>query len=344
MSNLLTKAELLTLVERWIADGRRVAGPQCVNGHDSHRQYDLVQYGWLKSGDQLRLEGFIRPANSAKEYVFPRHEVLYGYQFKGKQIELVPQELPTTEQIVIGARPCDAAALAILDDVFNWDVKDELYNRRRELTTVITLACSEHDDSCFCTSVGSGPRDERGSDVLLIPIDGDKYEVRCLTEKGKKLFGDCPDFRPNENGTVPVAADYAGPPARFDLDAVGTFLARGYDQPEWASLTRRCFGCGACAYTCPTCHCFDIVDEGGANGGVRARNWDACQFTMFTMHASGHNPRGDQSVRQRQRVHHKFQIYPDKFGELLCTGCGNCSRNCPADMGVLPVLKAIATK
>jgi ferredoxin len=65
---------------------------------------------------------------------------------------------------------------------------------------------------------------------------------------------------------------------------------------------------------------------------------------MFTMHASGHNPRSDQSQRQRQRIHHKFQIYPDKFGELLCTGCGNCSRNCPVDMGVLPVLKTIAAK
>ena len=313
MSELLAKQELLSLVGRWLADGRRVAGPMCVAANNRRRQADLIHYAWLTTVDELRLDGFVRPTNSIKEFVFPRHEILYGYQFKGKRTELVPVELPTTEQIVIGARPCDAAALTILDSVFNWDVKDASYNRRRELTTVVTLACKEHDDFCFCTSVGSGPCDERGSDVLLIPMDGERYDVRCLTEKGKKLFAGA-TTPSSEKGTAPD-----GPPPRVDLDAIGEFLAGGYERPEWPPITRRCFGCGACTYTCPTCHCFDIVDEGGASGGVRARNWDACQFTMFTAHASGHNPRGDQSQRQRQRIHHKFQIYPDKFGAILCT-------------------------
>ncbi len=338
MSELLAKKELIRLVETWLAAGRRVAGPQCVGASDPHRHGDLIHYAPLTKAEELRLDGFIRPANSIKEFILPRHEVLYGYQFKGKRLELVPAELPTSEQILIGARPCDAAALKILDAVFNWDFKDESYNRRRDLTTVVTIACKEYDDFCFCTSVGSGPCDERGSDVLLIPIDGERYEVRCLTEKGKRLYSGA------AAASSEKAVEPAGPPVRVDLDAVGEFLAGGYDRPEWPEITRRCFGCGACAYTCPTCHCFDIVDEGSASGGVRARNWDACQFTMFTAHASGHNPRSDQSQRQRQRIHHKFQIYPDKFGELLCTGCGNCSRNCPVDMGVLPVLKAIAAK
>jgi ferredoxin len=338
MSELLAKKDLCRLVETWLAAGRRVAGPQCVNADRPQRQPDLIQYAWLAKVGDLRLDGFVRPANSIKECVLPRHEILYGYRFKGKQIELTPAGLPTTEQIILGARPCDAATLAVLDAVFNWDFKDEFYNRRRELTTVVTLACREYDDFCFCTSVGAGPCDERGSDVLLIPVDADRFEVRCVTKKGKSLFAGVAATS-SESAKPP-----AGPPARFDIEALGEFLARGYDQPEWPAVSRRCFGCGACAYTCPTCHCFDIVDEGGASGGVRVRNWDACQFAMFTAHASGHNPRADQSQRQRQRIHHKFQFYPDKFGELLCTGCGNCSRNCPVGMGVLPVLKAIAEK
>lgn len=338
MSGLLAKKDLIRLVETWLAEGRRVAGPQCVRENGPHRTSEVISYAWLTTAEALRLDGFIRPANSIKEFVFPRHEKLYGYRFKGKRIELTPAELPTVPQIVFGARPCDAAALHILDAVFNWDFKDAFYNCRRQLTTVVTLGCKEHDDFCFCTSVGSGPRDERGSDVLLIPTADDRYEVRCLTEKGARLFG----------GATAACSETAkapdGPPLRFDLDVLGEFLAGGYERPEWSSMARRCLGCGACAYTCPTCHCFDIVDEGGASGGVRARNWDACQFTMFTAHASGHNPRVGQSQRQRQRIHHKFQVYPDKFGELLCTGCGNCSRNCPVDMGVLPILKTIAAK
>jgi len=58
------------------------------------------------------------------------------------------------EQIIIGAHPCDAAALPILDKLFNWDPRDDFFNRRREATTVITVACTAHDEQCFCTSVG----------------------------------------------------------------------------------------------------------------------------------------------------------------------------------------------
>lgn len=331
MSELVSKATIRQRVEQWLADGRRVAGPQFVGKN-------LVQYGWLKSVEPLLLDGFVHPANSIKEFVFPRHEVLYGYQWKGKRLELLPAKLPTTEQIIIGARPCDASALAILDSIFNWDSKDEFYNRRRELTTVVTVTCPGFDNACFCTSVGSGPGDPRGSDVMLTAIDNERFEVRCLTEKGKRLLAGA-TAESTEQGQV-----IQGPPQRFELSEVGDFLAGGYDRPEWQTAALRCLGCGACAYTCPTCHCFDIVDEGGASGGVRARNWDACQFAMFTAHASGHNPRNVQSQRQRQRIHHKFQIYPEKFGDILCTGCGNCTRNCPAGLGVLPVLKTIARK
>ncbi len=338
MSELLAKNELVRMVGRWIFEGRRVAGPQCVNAHDDRRRGEVIQYGWLAEAEALRLDGYVRPSNSIKEFAFPRHEVLYGYQIQGKQVELVPAEPDIVEQIIVGARPCDAAALAVLDAVFNWDTKDVFYNRRREMTTVVSVACGTYDDACFCTSVGSSPCDERGSDVLLVPLDGDRYEVRCLTEKGKRLLAG------NTTTSTESAPQVAGPPVRFDVESLGEFLADGYERPEWAAVTRGCLGCGACAYTCPTCHCFDIVDEGSASGGVRVRNWDACQFAMFTVHASGHNPRVDQSQRQRQRIHHKFQIYPEKFGNFLCTGCGNCSRNCPVGMGVLPVLKVIGAK
>jgi ferredoxin len=48
-----------------------------------------------------------------------------------------------------------------------------------------------------------------------------------------------------------------------------------------------------------------------------------------------------QPARQRQRILHKFAIYPEKFGEILCTGCGNCTRNCPVGLGVLSVVTEI---
>lgn len=117
------------------------------------------------------------------------------------------------------------------------------------------------------------------------------------------------------------------------------WLARNFDHELWRTLALRCHGCGACAAVCSTCHCFDIVDEHDRCGdGARRRNWDSCQTAKFTLHASGHNPRKSQTERLRQRVMHKFSVYPRRFDEILCTGCGRCARACGAGMNLPEIL------
>ena len=330
-SEIISKASLYRLVDTWLSQGRRAAGP--IRSSAGH-----VFYHSLAAAGELVLEGYIRPQNSIKEFFFPRHEKLYGYRFAGKQIELIEAELPSVEQIIIGARPCDAASLPILDRIFNWDYKDEFYNKRRELTTVVALACKEYDRNCFCATVGLGPDSTQGADAMLYDLGDGEYEVRTLTEKGKKQFAG--QTRTSEK--VGMAA--APPENRIDLEKVKEFLAGGFESPAWKTMTLRCLGCGACAFNCPTCHCFDIADEGNSAGGARVRNWDACQFGLYSLHASGHNPRDVQSKRQRQRIYHKFESYPEKFGATLCTGCGNCTRLCPVALGVRPVLEIIGKK
>jgi ferredoxin len=293
----------------------------------------LVLYARLAGPEDLLLDGWVRPANSIKDLVFPRHEVLYGYRVEQHRIELLDQPETIPPQIVIGAHPCDAAALPILDKVFNWDFRDEQYNRRREATTVITLACTGHDEECFCTSVGLAPDSARGSDAILFHCGDGSFAVSSLTDKGRAALGEA-EAEGREAGAHPV-------PARFDPVQVGSFAKDHFDDAFWQEQSLACVGCGACAYTCPVCHCFDIVDEGNGREGERARNWDACQFPLFTLHASRHNPRRRQGDRQRQRIYHKFHVYPEKFGEILCTGCGNCARNCPAGLGVLPLVTGI---
>jgi ferredoxin len=327
MSEVLSKAALQELAAEWLAQGKLVAGPVRVKP-------DLVLYAPLDSAKSLCLEGFIRPANSVKEFVFPRHERLCSYRVEGQRVQVTNGAAEIPAQILLGVRPCDAAALPILDHVFNWDYRDEAYNRRWEATTVVTMACAAHDESCFCTSVGLGPQAERGSDAMLIDL-GDEYEVRCLTDKGRALFTG--KTRHSEK----VAPSVEGPEPKFSPEHVRQFVDEHFTSPFWQDETLACLGCGACAYNCPTCHCFDIVDEGNTRHGERVRNWDSCQFTQFTLHASGHNPRPDQGARQRQRVLHKFSIYPQKFGEVLCTGCGNCTRNCPEGQGLLTLLTGI---
>ncbi len=127
------------------------------------------------------------------------------------------------------------------------------------------------------------------------------------------------------------------------LSRLSEWLGDSYDHPLWQSLALRCHGCGACAAVCPTCHCFDIVDEHDAHDrGARRRNWDTCQSSKFTRHASGHNPRATQTERLRQRWMHKFHIYPRRFGVVSCTGCGRCVRACAAGTSVVEILGRMA--
>ena len=72
----------------------------------------------------------------------------------------------------------------------NWDYEDELWNGRREATTIVNLACPVIDDSCFCTAVGDGaPDDVKGADGLLTPVDGG-YVFEATTDKGRALADD----------------------------------------------------------------------------------------------------------------------------------------------------------
>ncbi len=328
MTRILAKSILLDATASWLAEGRRVAGPRQVRP-------DLLHYGWLTRASELTTDGVTKPANSIKSMVLPRHETLYAYQGQGRQVELVPLQLPAEPQILLAARPCDAAALPILDHVFNWDYRDAAFNRRRELTTVVTLACRQHDAFCFCTSVGLAPDSTRGADALLVPLDDDSFEVRFVTEKGAALLEPWTS-RSDRVGTVGP-----GPEPRFQASEIHQLLSHSPHDLPWTHATLSCLGCGACAHNCPTCHCFDIVDQPQRRGGRRARNWDSCQHVMYSLHASGHNPRPLQAARQRNRIMHKFQTYPDKFGEILCTGCGTCGRNCPVGLGVRRVLHEI---
>ncbi len=329
MSEQISRDNLRTLVAGWLAAGKKVVGPVQVKP-------GMALFAPLRSADALLLDRWVRPSNSIKEVVFPRHEALYGYRIGKNSVELFDAAV-FEEQIVIGAHPCDAASLPILDKLFNWDFQDEIYNQRRAGVTVISVACTESDDECFCTSVGLSPSAERGSDAMLLPRADGGFDVRLLSDKARGLFAEA-KLAAGSDGQ----AAYAGPASKFDPAQVGAFAKDHFEDPFWAEHALACVGCGACAYTCPVCHCFDIVDEGNGREGVRARNWDACQYGMFTLHASGHNPRNNQAARQRQRIYHKFYMYPEKFGEILCTGCGNCARNCPEGLGVLPVVTEVS--
>ncbi|MDR2761128.1 MAG: 4Fe-4S dicluster domain-containing protein [Planctomycetaceae bacterium] len=329
MSKILTQDKLKEIISTLISDSKRVVAPVSTAGKYFYRE--------VSNSNEAIFNSVIKPTNSIKEFFFPQHEKICNYCYSGKELIVSDAELFESEQIIFGSRPCEAAALPVLDKVFSWDFQDRFFQRRRKQTTVITLACVP-DDFCFCTSVGLSADNNSGADAMLIPIGNNEFEVRLFTEKGKLIFND-KIIESEKSGDVSDS-----PKIKFDANTVQNYLSEHFGDDVFDRLSIKCLGCGACTYVCPTCHCFDIADEGGASCGNRVKNWDSCQFAFFTHHASGHNPRGNQSARQRNRIQHKFRIYPDKFGSILCTGCGNCARECSVSLGVLPYVELLEKK
>jgi sulfhydrogenase subunit beta (sulfur reductase) len=279
---------------------------------------------------------------SPKLWFFPRSEVIASGSGGALEMTTLPEEAT----VLFGLRPCDAASLELLDKIFLDEVYlDPYYKARRGNTTIIALACNDPDPACFCTSVGGGPGASSGADVVAFDL-GSELLLEAATEKGDAFLtehGGLLTAPSNADDTAKekLIADAEAKLQPVNIDGVADKLSNLFDAPIWEAIGERCVGCGTCTYLCPTCHCFGLYDEKAKGNVQRIRTQDACMFPLFTLEASGHNPRGTQGARARQRVMHKFSYTVRNVGETFCVGCGRCVSHCPVNIDIREILEEV---
>lgn len=335
---LLAKDQISVLLEA-LLQGRKLFAPVDDGGVIAFRQVDSPQ--------EVVLD-YHNSTEPPKRLFFPQSETLFRYGLEGEQLALAEPQPASGEKVLFGVRPCDARSFTLLDRVFTGGNHcDGCYQARRENFTVVGLACTRPRAACFCTSVGGGPFDTAGSDVLVTDL-GTDYLVEAVTDKGAALLEGLSVGREADEDSIRRRAEAQATAEAFLRDEINTEDVKRklqetwvWDDPFWERLHEKCIGCGACTYLCPTCHCFDIVDEGSEQQGRRVKLWDSCMFPLFTLHASGHNPRPTGKERWRQRLMHKFRYWLEDHGEVGCVGCGRCVVDCPVNLDIRQALREV---
>ena len=302
---------------------------------------------WTKYTDGVALSDATNTVRSAKDFFFPQTENLMEFKMEGKSIEVIDTRSECEDFVLFGVRACDAVSFDILDRVYLSDPVDSYYKNRREHGTVVTLACSAPDETCFCQTFGIDATNPAGDVTAWKVADG--YVLRANTEKGEALLASNAALLTDTDDAAVVAEQARVreimaklPLAGLTTEGLGKGLTKElFNRPEWASLSEACLACGTCTFVCPTCQCYDIRDFDTGHGIKRFRCWDSCMYSDFTKMAHG-NPRTSQLERFRQRFMHKLVYFPDNNdGMFGCVGCGRCLARCPISMNIVKVMKTM---
>lgn len=292
--------------------------------------------GSIDVGDVLKPAVGV-PKTSIKTFFMPQPEVLARFSINSNDAEAFVLKAPdfrSQTRVLLNIRPCDARSVALNSIPY---AEDPYFQRLKARTLIIGRLCTEPCSTCFCERVGGSPLGTDGMDLVILDTE-DGLALNILTQKGADFLQENPC-----NGSVGLSALTCLKDRHIELSDIakemqGKELLGLYNASFWSHVAEACINCGACTFLCPTCYCFDIQDEVFGTKGVRVRYWDSCMFPLFTLHASGHNPRGQKVQRVRNRFMHKFKYFPDRFGPVSCVGCGRCIKDCPVNIDIREVL------
>jgi ferredoxin len=360
-------AGLQSLIDVLLARGYTVVGPTVRGGaivNAPVRGVDDLPRGWgdeqeaghyrLRHRDDDAFFGFAAAAQSAKPVFFPTDELLWRgsrtAERGGVEVRAEPADDGAAEQglpyALLGVRSCDLSAIGIHDTVLrDRGFADAHYTARRADAFVVAVACSDPGGTCFCVSMGTGPKPESGRgapfDLSMTELieGGHRFVVEVGTPRGAEVLDEV------EAAVAPrtdlAAAAYVTERAsermgrQLETEGIKELLYSSVDSPRWDDVASRCLSCTNCTMVCPTCFCTSVEDVADLSGhsADRHRVWDSC-FSADFSYIHGGAVRDSTRSRYRQWMTHKLAAWQDQFGSSGCVGCGRCVTWCPVGIDI----------
>jgi sulfhydrogenase subunit beta (sulfur reductase) len=374
----LNRDQLAALIVRIQSEGFTVIGPTVRSGAIDYAAIDGIEdlpTGWIerqgpgtcrlvRSGEMLAFQHTVGPT-PWKRFIIPDDSVYWHARERENGFTVIPTPPPDIRLAFLGVRSCDLHGLAILDRLFLGkrlgEAPDALprsevtfidpnYRRAREGLLTIAFHCGWPGDSCFCTSMGTGPKAADGFDLAFteLTIQGEVlYLAETGSERGAQLLAGV--SAESASPIVLRAAEQMHERAArtmrrtFMAEGLKELLYRQLDHPRWQEAARRCLTCGNCTLVCPTCFCSTVLDATDleAQEAVRRRRWDSCFSIDFSYLHGGGSIRMSSSSRYRHWVIHKLATWQDQFGVSGCVGCGRCITWCPAGIDITEEVNSI---
>jgi len=355
--------QLQQLIGALVEQGYTVYGPTVRERAATYNQIGAAEQlpvGWSDEQDagHYRLVKSTRPAffdcvvgpHSWKRVFYPALQKLWTAEKTDVGFEVQPSDNGTPKLALIGVRPCELRALAIHDQILaQGEFADPSYRKLRDEVVIAAVNCTRPGGTCFCSSVGSGPKATDGFDLALTEIFTDNQHrlvIEIGSKRGEKLIGRLQAARASDSELA--AAGQAEEQAaasmgrRLDTDRLKEILYGRFDHPHWEEIAQRCLTCGNCTMVCPTCFCVNVQDTTDLAGSraERGRCWDSC-FSVNFSYIHGGSIRPSAYARYRQWLMHKLAYWQDQFGVLGCVGCGRCITWCPVGIDITEEARAL---
>src|SRR5581483_2468832 len=299
-ARLLTPAGLGTMIESLRRMGYEVIGPTVRDGsivYERLKSAAELPAGWtdeqrpghyrLKPRPDRALFGFSVGPQSWKRFLHPADVPLWSAERRKGTFRILDNEVERRGPYAfLGVRACELAAIAVQDRVLTGgEYREPIYAERRQDVFIVAVNCAQAADTCFCASMGTGPRVRSGFDLLLTELvgpEGHRFVAEAGTRRGAQVLAELETTSAGEedlhaaNAAVELAA---GQQVRsLNTTGLKQLLYESFDSPHWESIASRCLTCANCTMVCPTCFCTSVDDatDVTADHAARRRRWDSC--------------------------------------------------------------------